>query len=277
MIDVCSLVILKSIRVEERDMTGFKIPIFSKGNLLSQEMLEAIKDFEIQFAQNMYSGYTDGIVTGTKVYVEQGSIYIGQGIIKYQNRLFFISENTRVAVGPADDWQAIKLVFSDVEKTRNFEKQEMTIEVSRNLMKERNKIEICRVKLQNGAHLRSEYRNLEDMNTMFDTINVIEAQWAAYGKDSINPQILQEFAQEARKGSITNPQDISFVQQILNNKGQAIDRDLIQFYLDNRLEKKAEEYTNQEIYQGLCKVLRQMRTGVEHTQEIRRPRRMIVD
>lgn len=258
-------------------MIGFKMPIFSKGNLLSQEMLESIRDFEIQFAQNNYIGYTDGIVTGIKVHVEQGSIYIGQGIIKYQDRLFFISEDTRVTIGPVDDWQAIKVVFSDVEKTRNFEKQEMTIEVSRNLQKERNKIEICRVKLQNGAHLRSEYRNLEDMNTMFDTINIIEAQWAAYGKESIHPLILQEFAKEARKGSITNPHDISFVQQILNSKGQAVDRDLIQFYLDNRLERKAGEYTNQEIYEGLCKVLRQMRTGTEHTSETRRPRRMIVD
>lgn len=258
-------------------MTGFKIPIFSKGNLLSQEMLEAIRDFEIQFAQNLYCGYSDGIITGTRIYVEQGCIYIGQGIVKYQNRLFFLSEDTRVTVGSVDDWQAIKLVFADVEKTRNFEKQEMSMEVTGNLGRERNKIEICRVKLQNGAHLRSEYRNLEDMSTMYDTVNLIDAQWAAYGKDSIHPQILQQFAKEAAKGSLTNPQDIIFVQQILNCKGQAIERDLVRFYLDNRLEKKAEEYTNQEIYQGLCKVLRQMRIGTEQTQETRRPRRMIVD
>ncbi len=258
-------------------MTGFKLPIFSKGNLLSQEMLEAIRDFEVQFAQNTYAGYSDGIITGTKVHVEQGIIYIGQGIIKYQNRLFFISEDTRVAIRPVDDWQVIKAVFSDVEKTKTFERQEMSIEVSKNLQRERNKIEICRVRLQDGARLRSDYRNLEDMNTMFDTINVIEAQWAAYGKNSIHPQILMEFAKEARKGNVENSQDIAFLQQILNQNGQAINRDSIQFYLDSRLEKKAEDYTNQEIYQGLCRVLKQMRTGVEQRTEMRRPRRMIVD
>lgn len=258
-------------------MTGFNMPIFSKGNLLSQEMLEAIRDFEVQFAENTYAGYTDGIITGTRVYVEQGMVYIGKGIIKYQDRLFFISENTRVVIRPVDDWQAVKVVFSDVEKTKTFEKQEMTIEVSRNLQRERNKIEICRVRLQDGARLRSDYRNLEDMNTMFDTINVIEAQWSAYGKNSIHPQILMEFAKEARKGNVENSQDIAFLQQILNYNGQALNRDLIQFYLDSRLEKKGEEYTNHEIYQGLCKVLKQMRTGVEQRPEMRRPRRMIVD
>ncbi len=258
-------------------MTGFKMPIFSKGNLLSQEMLEAIRDFEIQFAQNNYIGYSDGIITGTKIYVEQGSVYIGKGIIKYQDKLFLISEDTRVVISPREGWQAIKMVFSDVEKTRNFEKQEMMLEATENLQKERNKIEICRVRLQNGAHLRSEYRNLEDMNTMYDTINVIEAQWAAYGNYGIHPQILQEFAKEARNGNMTNPQDIMFVQQILNSNGQALNRELIKFYLDSRLEKKAGDYTNLELYQGLCKVLRQMRTGVEQRTEIRRPRRMIVD
>lgn len=253
------------------------MPLFSKGNLLSQEMLESMRDYEIQFAQNIYAGYSDGIITGLKVSVEQGIVYIEQGIIKYQDRLFFISEKTQVYIRPINDWQVLKLVFADVERTRTFEKQEMTIEVSGNLQKERNKIEICRVRLQDGARLRSEYRNLEDMRTEYDTINVLDAQWAAYEKSSINPQILMEFAKEARKGNLENSQDVTFLQQILNSNGQALDRDLIQFYLDSRLGKKEEDYTNLEIYQGLCRALKQIRSGVEQRTEMRRPRRMIVD
>lgn len=258
-------------------MTGFSMPLFSKGNLLSQEMLEAMRDYEIQFAQNNYAGYSDGIITGVNIHVEQGIVYIGQGIIKYQDKLFFVSENTQVIVRPVNDWQVLKLVFSDVERTRTFEKQEMTIEVSGNLQKERNKIEICRVRLQDGARLRSEYRNLEDMRTEFDTINILEAQWAAYKKSSIHPRILMEFAKEARMAKLENPQDIVFIQQILNSDGKAVNRDLIQFYLDSKLGKKTEDYTNIEIYQGLCAVLKQIKTGMNQSTEIRRPRRMIVD
>lgn len=69
-------------------MPGFKMPIFSKGNLLSQEMLEALRDYEIQLAQNTYAGYTDGIITGTQISVKQGAISIGQGIVKFDGRLF---------------------------------------------------------------------------------------------------------------------------------------------------------------------------------------------
>lgn len=258
-------------------MPGFKMPIFSRGNLLSQEMLEALRDYEVQLAQNTYAGYTDGIVTGTQISVKQGAICIGQGIVKFDERLFFIPSDTEIKIKPADEWQAVKVVFSELEKTKTFEQQEMTIEVSGNLQRERNKIEICRVRLQDGARLRSEYRNLEDMRTEYDTINVLEAQWSAYEKSSIHPQILMEFAKEARKGNVENSQDITFLQQILNSNGQALNRDLIQFYLDSRLGKKDEDYSNLEIYQGLCRALKQIRSGVEQRTEMRRPRRMIID
>lgn len=258
-------------------MLGFKMPLFSKGNLLSQDMLETLRDYEVQLAQNLYGGYSDGIISGAEIIVKQGAVCIGPGMVKFEDRIFMIEEVTEVRINPVDAWQAIKLIFGKLESTRSFEKQEMTIEVTQNLSKEQNKIEICRVRLQNGAHLRSEYRNLEDMRTEFDTVNILEAQWAAYGKSSIHPQILMEFAKEAGKGNVENPQDIVFLQQILNSNGQALNRDLVKFYLDSRLGKKEEDYTNFEIYQGLCRVLRQIRSGVEQRTDMRRPRRMIVD
>ena len=210
-------------------MKGYKMPIFAKGSLLSQEMLEALKDFEVGFAKNSYTGYSDGIIAGVKVHVTQGVIYIDNGIVKYQDKIFFISDNTKVPISPDNKWQAVKIVFMDAENTATFETQGMSIEVTENLEHESCKIEICRVRLQDGARLRSDYRNFEDMSTEFDTINVIDAQWAAYGKESINPLVLHEFAKEAIKYNIDNSQDITFIHQILNNNGHAINRELIQF------------------------------------------------
>lgn len=258
-------------------MTGYQMPIFSKGNLLSQEMLEALKNYEIEFAQNCYTGYSDGIITGAKIHVTEGLIYIGRGIIKFKDRLFFIEDNTKVAITPADEWQAVKVVLGDVEKSKEFEKQEMTIEITKSISRENGKIELCRVRLQDGAKLRSEYVNLEDMNTEFDTIHLIEAQWAAYEKDSLHPKVLEEFAKEARRHPLDNPMDITFMQQIINQDGKALNRELIEFYLDSRLEAKGESYTNREIYQGLKKVLQKIKTGTPPKAEVRRMRRMIVE
>ena len=68
-----------------------------------------------------------------------------------------------------------------------------------------------------------------------------------------------------------------FVQQILNQNGKALNRELIEFYLNNRQEKKNPQYTNIEIYQGLCNVLKQIKTGKVQATENRRPRRVLVD
>lgn len=258
-------------------MEGYKMPIFSKGSLLSQEMLETLKNYELRVSENYFAGYADGIVSGVDIKASQGVIYIGKGLLRFCGKLFFISENTRISVHPNNEWQCVKAVFADFEKNDNFEKQEMHIELSGNLEREENAIEICRIRLQDGARLRCEYRGLEDMDTEYDTINLIESQWSAYGRDSIHPAILREFVSEACKCSLSNPADTAFVMQLTGSDGRAVNRDMIQYYLENRLEKKGRDYTNREIYQGLCKALKLIKTGEMQTVEKRKPRRLLVD
>lgn len=258
-------------------MAGYSMPIFSKGSLLSQDMLEALKEYGLQVTQNYFAGYTDGIIAGAKIHVSQGVVYIGQGLIRYDGRLFCIPENTRIAIRPSNEWQRVCAVFSDMSKTNTFEKQAMEFCLSTVLDQEDNAIEICRIRLQDGARLRCDYRGLADMDTEYDTVNLIDAQWSAYGKESINPEILREFVRETQKHKVDNPLDISFVMQLLGNDGRAVNRELIQYYLENRLEKKGRDYTNREIYQGLCKVLKLISTGVQQTAEVRKPRRLLVD
>ncbi|MDE7322752.1 MAG: hypothetical protein K2N73_08430 [Lachnospiraceae bacterium] len=258
-------------------MTGYRMPIFSQGSLLSQDMLEALGEYELRVSENYFAGYTNGIISGAKVHVSQGVIYIGQGLVRYNGRLFFIPENTRVGVHPSNEWQSIRAVFSDMERTKTFENQEMKIELSTRLEHEGNTIEICRIRLQDGARLRCEYRGLADMDTEYDTVNLIDAQWSAYGKESINPEILREFVCEAWKCRLDNPLDISFVMELSGNDGRAVNRELIQHYLENRLEKKDRDYTNREIYQGLCRILKLVKTGASQTTEVRKPRKLLVD
>ena len=258
-------------------MIGYRMPVFSKGSLLSQEMLETLKNYELQISENYFTGYADGIIAGVDIKASQGVVYIGKGLLRFHGRLFFIPENTRIAVHPNNEWQCVKAIFADFEKNDNFEKQEMKIELSRNLEHEESAIEICRIRLQNGARLRCEYRGLEDMDTEYDTINLIESQWSAYGRESIHPAILREFAREAKKCSLSHPADTAFVMQLAGDDGRAVNRELIQYYLESRLEKKEREYTNREIYQGLCKALRLIKTGETQTMEKRKPRRLLVD
>ena len=43
------------------------IPVFEKGLILKQHMLEALRDYPREFIRNLYSEYGDGIITGCQV------------------------------------------------------------------------------------------------------------------------------------------------------------------------------------------------------------------
>ena len=40
-------------------MAGFKIPIFEKGSVLTQEMLESLKGYAVDLGNLSYTGYSD--------------------------------------------------------------------------------------------------------------------------------------------------------------------------------------------------------------------------
>lgn len=257
-------------------MNGYKIPVFKKGSLLTQEMLEALKQFGLSYTECCYDGFGNGVLRGCAIHGEKGVVYIGKGMIWHGGSLFYVPECS-VRVKSVNEWQVIKVYVSDLEKNDNFEERKMELRVTGNTEREKNAVELCRVRLQQGALLRSKYRSFEDIDTEFDTIRLIDAQWAAFGGDSIHPAILEQFADEALKMALSDPYDIGFIQQILSQSGGAVQRKQILFYIAARQKKAYQELSNQEIYKELGVILRQMKTGKAPETGGRRPSRMIVD
>lgn len=258
-------------------MTGYKIPIFQRGSLLTQEMLDAMKQYITEVTISQYAGYSDGILFGMNIQVSDGVITIGKGMIKYKDALLVMPECITLPITNSDQLQLVKLRVSDKEIGAEFETIEMNIVVEENTEKKQNEIEICRMHVQCGARLRSHYRNFQDMSTIYDTIQVIDADWSAYKTKGIHPQILEQFAKEARETQAKEPVDICFIQQILGMQGNACPRELIEFYLSEKLNVKQIEYTNQQLYQGLYQVLQQLKNGSFIKPKARETRRMIVD
>lgn len=258
-------------------MTGYKIPIFQRGGLLTQEMLDVMKQYMTGIAVCSYEGYSDGILSGMQIKVSEGIITIGRGLIKYGDALLVMQECVTVPIPEHNELQLVKLCIHDKEIGAEFETIEMDIVVDNRIEKKRNEIEICRMHLQHGARLRSDYESFQDMNTTYDTIQVIDADWAAYKRAGIHPQVLEQFAKEAGKIQRKEAADICFLQQIFGTGGYSCPRDLIEFYLSEKLGKKQDEYTNQELYQGLCNVLQQLKTGDRVRERPKGTRRMIVD
>lgn len=257
-------------------MEGYKIPLFKQGNLLTRQMLESIEDYEISFSRTIYSGYSNGILRGCNIRGEQGVIYVDEGIIIFDEQILFVP-NTVVAVSQSNNWQALKIYVQEINNDANFCTRNLYLAFSDKLDDESNAIELCRVRLQQGAIIRCEYRNFEDLNTEFDTINVVNSQWSSFEEKSISPLLLKAFANEAIKSSLSNPADIAFIQSIMSMKGETLTRGQIQFYISSRLGMAYTTMSNIDIFNHFSSILRQIKTGRTMENNVRRERKIFVD
>lgn len=259
-------------------MAGFKVPVFEKGSVLTHEMLQALQEYSVDLGNLTYTGYSDGIVTGCRVSMQDRMISVERGIIMFAGKIYFVPKDMRMMVTPGNEWRALKFQMGTMSKNNNFMVGEINLEVSNDLNPLANKIEICRFRLQGGASLRNEYRDFNDLNTEFDTVNEIYAQWAGFQKQTVSKRILDEFAKEAIGKGVQNQQDIMFIQQILALDSRGLNRDAIEFYLSTRLQKAIKPMDNLEIYKGLEEVLRNLNGPTERTKQRQRDeRRIIVD
>lgn len=258
-------------------MLGYRMPIYKNGCLLTKEMMEVLRDYTVLSSVYAYEGYSDGIINGVDVEVNCGSIQIKRGMVKYKDALFFIPDHTTIPLRATNEWQSIKIIFADQEAGTEFTSVQMEIAADTDLGRRDNRIEICRIRLQNGAALRKEYSGFDDMGTEYDTVNLLEAQWAAYGQPGIHPRILKEFAREADGLAGKEAADIAFLMQIHNLQGRTCERDCIRYYLNEKNRETKDRYTNAEIYTGLKSALRQMKSGRGRQAEHRAQRRILVD
>lgn len=89
-------------------MAGFKIPIFEKGSVLTQEMLEALKGYAVDLGNLSYTGYSDGILSGCQVTMSGNMLYIHKGMLIYGQRLYFLSKEMNIVVNPGKQWQVLR-------------------------------------------------------------------------------------------------------------------------------------------------------------------------
>lgn len=260
-------------------MAGFMIPIFEKGCILTEDMLEKAKNYAVDYVKLSYDGYANGILSGCKVTMSGDLLYVNQGILMFENHLYFVSDTLRTKVQPGNQWQVLCFQVSNISRTQNYLIGDIQLTITTDLQDNPNRIEICRFRLQNGALLRNQYRDFNDLSTEFDTINEIYAQWSGYEKNTISNRVLREFAKEAMRKGVQNMQDLSFIQQILLLDHKSMNRDAIQFYLSSRLNRPYRQMTQIEIYDAFKEVLRNLnQTNTERSGvDTRMGRKIIVD
>ena len=225
------------------------IPLYEKGNVLTEDMLESMKQYTMDYIGLVMDGYADGIVRGFELDAAEGVLNVGRGIIRVQGQVYMFPKKMTVPYEAAKQEMSLKLVFKGETRTRHFIYKEAELKLDPVLEKGHTELEICRFKLQEGAKLRNDYQNFADYNTEFDTIQEIYADWAGYKGKSLSPRVLNGFVKDAMQTALPDPIDYWFCQQVLCLKGETLNRDAISFYIKRKLNLEIKDFTNEELYQ----------------------------
>ena len=259
-------------------MNGLRVPIFEKGNILTTNMLETLKELSLDYQATRYVGYSNGILTGCNIDVNDTTLTVGKGIIIYDEQLYFLTNPITISYYPTNEWIVLNFVIGAEINYRNISEKQLELVFTKEAEKKEDAIEICRFQLQQGARLRKGYRNFGDQDTEYDTINEIYADWSGYEDKTISFQLLSFFAKEMGKKPKLELIDFLFCQQIYQLDGKSMNRKAIEGYLNQRLQQKKEHYTNKEIYQKLCEIMRvsPARNGFAQERPLQQ-RRIIID
>lgn len=251
-------------------------PLLTPHTPLRQEKLKSLRDFPRNWTTLQHQGYSDGILYGCTVTVEEGCLHISPGILKYGERFYMMNNVTSLPYGHNEAWQVLKIRFLNMTEDHDFERYFTEIWLDGNTEIQANEMELCRFKLKPGAELRQNYQDFADMGTEFDTLNILHVPFAGKGRPTLSPTILERFATEAMQYHLNEPLDFPFCMLCL--QGETVMADTIAAYVAQRLRCEWKEYENAELCDLLCKVMQRIRDGglnIRRAQE--RDRRIMVE
>ncbi len=230
-------------------------PIFESKKVLKKEMLENLRDYPRTLFDIQYRGYSDGILYGCGLESADTELTILPGVILYKGIPYFMEEPHVVPCEAQGTLTYIKVCFADKESGAGREEYRGQICLDGQEPDADRELELGRFKLQPGARLRTEYVDLGDYVTEYDTVNRIHVPYAAPGRRVVWPQILRCFAGEMMRRGLHDQWDCAFCMGCMQMR-DAMPYEAIQSYINIRLEQE-QEYTNEQIYRALQRILRE--------------------
>lgn len=239
-------------------MLEIKYPFFKKDRILKIGMLENLRDFPRDVLDIFCKELSDGIVKGFNITVDKDIITISKGIVKYHGLLYVVSESVTIPYAETEKDVMIKLCFHDDVYSQDDKTTLIDINLYEDMNLLPNEIELGRFRLKKGAYLRSEYQDLYDFVTEYNTINIVHVKYAGQKQYTLNKMILHYFANAMLCCSLQDAIDFSFCMLCLNS--QIIERTVIQHYIAYKTQYTTQTMSNAEIHKQLVNILEQTKT-----------------
>lgn len=253
-------------------------PLFERNRIMKKELLWALRNYSFGFMQLEYQKYANGILEGLDIDVTENEIHIGRGLIKFNDFIFLLTEKQIVPYEPTERLAGLKLKISGEKTSEDYIIYQAAPILDETLELKEDEIEVCRFKLKAGSRLRNNYVGFFDIETEFDTINLAHSTWAGIGKPSLSPAITTYYAKAAMQCVLENPRDMIFCSLCLNST-KAITREIVEAYIRASLELEELEFTNQQMFEFLELMLRNIQNGTQlrPARKIKKRRQIIVD
>ena len=266
-----------------------KYPIFGNGQVINKEALDLLRDNPVELTELLYLDRKDGIISGFNLLTDAESkqVTVTKGIVKCCGKVFWMNEDYKFDMPEIENRYILKLnLFSDFQKRKfyvrsadfsleilnnreNVEiKNEDDVETGFDLYnqleinyenventgrKKIGEIEITRFITRVGAELRNDYNSFKDLRRDFNLLELINTKYSSRNESgTLHPKILELFGKEASKKTNLDIFDINFYVNCLNG---SIERDVIVAYINLKLEMEQKNYSNEELYQYLVKIL----------------------
>ena len=266
-----------------------KYPIFGHGQVISKQALDLLRDNPIELTELLYLDRKDGIISGFNLVTDAESkqVTVTKGIVKCGSKIFCMNEDYIFDMPEIENRYILKLnLFSDFQKRKfyvrsadfsleilnngeNVEiKNENDVETGFDLYnqleinyenventgrKKIGEIEITRFITRVGAELRNDYNSFKDLRRDFNLLELINTKYSSkHELGTLHPKILELFGKEASKKTNLDIYDVNFYVNCLNG---SVERDVIIAYINLKLEMEQKNYSNEELYQYLVKIL----------------------
>lgn len=209
-------------------------PKFERDMILKAEMLEKIKRYPRDLLHLLYDKYSNGILCGGAIRVEQDSIMIVEpGLLKWQGVIYYHTEEERIPCEATGEPQILVVKFQEPKEETSGVTYGTEFVLKQDEIIGENEMELCRFILKKGAVLRKDYQDLRDMATLHNTVNIITVPHAGIGESTLSPEITYRFGCEMIKCKLTDPWDVSFVMQCLQQ--ETIQRQILEHYIRYRI------------------------------------------
>lgn len=237
-------------------MQEFREPLFAKGRVLKKESLELLRNLPERMLQFGFAGWASGVLYGFEISYRPGSgqggeITVGPGAVWYEEKIIQTVEEKL----PFTDYESPSAVCLRIHRafqTDDFFVCPVELKIIRGEPGEKE-IELGRFCLSEGARLRKEYRDLRDLRTSYNTLDLTRVPYAGPGGVTASPVLLRAFGRTIMEREAAEALDVQFALLCLNHP--PVERECLLRYLSRRLREPYRELSHSEIYERLTRIV----------------------